>query len=178
MKALRFTSPLVILFFLLTWLSCPAAYWKSSQWGCEVNLPDGSYVSPWATMVPTPDSDALAGARSNDYSEIVYLGLVHLDDKPHFQLTQKTVGQLQNPFFGGNNGFLHDVQPVTRGKLSGFRLTGTHHYNGINYEAVVEMYQANGLVYQIAGLSSKAMDPLKDPNIRSFMDSFRITPIR
>ena len=178
MKALRLTSPLGFLLLLLTWQSCPAALWKSSQWGCEVNLPDGTYVSPWATMVPMPDSDALVGARKNDYSEIVYLGLVHLDDKPHFQLTLKTVQDLKNPFFGSQNGFLHDVRPVTRGKLSGFRLTGTHHYNGINYEAVVEMYQANGLIYQIAGLSSKSIDPLKEAEIRAFMDSFRITLIR
>jgi len=132
----------------------------------------------WAAMVPMPDSDALTGARRNDFSEFVYLGLVHLDDKPHFQLTQKTVEQLKGPFFGGHNGFLHDIRPVTRGKLSGFRLTGTSIYNGTNYEAVVEMYQANGLIYQIAGLSSKSIDPLKEAEIRAFMDSFRITLIR
>jgi hypothetical protein len=53
-------------------------------------------------------------------------------------------------------------------------LTGTHRYNSTNFSIVVDMFESNGKVYELAGLSKEQMNPLKDPDIRSFMDSFRL----
>ena len=58
--------------------------------------------------------------------------------------------------------------------MTGFRLTGTHRYNSTNFSIVVDMFESNGKVYELAGLSKEQMNPLKDPDIRSFMDSFRL----
>jgi hypothetical protein len=58
--------------------------------------------------------------------------------------------------------------------VTGFRLTGTHRYNSNNYSIVVDMYESNGNVYEVAGLSKDETNPLKDPDIKSFMDSFRL----
>jgi hypothetical protein len=36
------------------------------------------------------------------------------------------------------------------------------------------MFESNGKVYEVAGLSKLETNPLKDPDIKTFMDSFRL----
>jgi hypothetical protein len=150
-----------------------AFLWKSSDFNCLVNLPDGTpYTDPWLVMSPA-DPVGLTGARRKDFSAYVYLGMVTEDD-PHFALNEKSIDGLQQRFFGPGLGFRHTIEPINRNGMAGFRLTGRHRYNAANYSIVVDMFEANGKVYEVAGLSKDETNPLKDPDIKSFMDSFRL----
>jgi hypothetical protein len=149
-----------------------ALLWKSRDFNCAVNLPEGpAQINPWLVMSPA-DPTGLTGAHRKDFSAYVYLGMVTEDD-PHFKLNEKSIEELQKRFFGTGLGFRHTIEPISRGGVTGFRLTGTHRYNSTNYSIVVDMFESNGKVYEVAGLSKDESNPLKDPDIRSFMDSFR-----
>jgi hypothetical protein len=149
-----------------------ALLWKSSDFNCSVNLPDGTpQINPWLVMSPA-DPTGLAGAHRKDFSAYVYLGMVTEDD-PHFAFNEKSIDELQKRFFGAGLGFRHSIEPISRHGVAGFRLTGTHRFNATNYSIVVDMFESNGKVYEVAGLSKDETNPLKDPDIRSFMDSFR-----
>jgi hypothetical protein len=149
-----------------------AFLWKSSDFNCSVNLPDGTpQVEPWLVMTPA-DPTGLTGARRKDFSAYVYLGMVTEDD-PHFKLDEKSIDELQKRFFGPGLGFRHTIEAFNHHGVAGFRLTGTHRFNATNYSIVVDMFESNGKVYELAGLSKLETNPLKDPDIRSFMDSFR-----
>jgi hypothetical protein len=171
-----FPDPRVIAIISLLLASIPEAnaiLWKSSDFNCMVNLPDGNpYTDPWLVMTPA-DPTGLTGARRKDFSAYVYLGMVTEDD-PHFTLNEKSIDELQKRFFGAALGFRHTIEPINRHGMAGFRLTGTHRYNGTNYSVVVDMFEANGNVYEVAGLSKDEMNPLKDQEIKSYMDSFRL----
>jgi hypothetical protein len=155
-----------------------AALWKSTDFGCSVNLPDGdSRTNPWAVLSPndiTASQTGLIGARNIDRTVIVYLGIVRLDDRPHFQLNEKSVEQLENSLFGTALGFKHAAQPISRNGMNGIRLTGTHRYLGNTYNLVMDLFQANGMIYELAGLTERELDPLKDSDVRWFMQSFRL----
>jgi hypothetical protein len=146
--------------------------WKSSDFNCSVNLPDGTpQVEPWLVMTPA-DPTGLTGAHRKDFSAYVYLGMVEEDD-PHFKLNEKSIDELQRRFFGPGLGFRHTIEAISNHGVAGFRLTGTHRFNSTNYSIVVDMFQSNGKVYEVAGLSKDEANPLKDPDIRYFMDSFQ-----
>lgn len=153
-----------------------AAIWKSSEYYCQVNLPDGSYVQQWYTMVPANESGVLTGARRQDYVAIVYLGVVDVKDKPHFVLDEKSIDELDKSFFGRGLGFLNTTQQITEHGLNGYRLFGRHRFNGRNYAMVVDMFLYHGLVYQVAGLSQSYDNALQDNDIRAFMNSFYVLP--
>ena len=153
-----------------------AAIWKSSEYYCQVNLPDGSYVQQWYAMLPANEGGVLAGARRQDYAAIVYLGVVDVKDKPNFVLNEKSIDELDKSFFGRGLGFLNKTQPVTEHGLNGYRLFGRHRFNGRNYAMVVDMFLYHGLVYQVAGLSQLNDDPLRDDDVRGFMNSFYVLP--
>jgi len=147
--------------------------WKSSDFNCSVYLPDGTpQVEPWLVMTPA-DPTGLTGAHRKDFSAYVYLGMVTEDD-PHFKLNEKSIDELQRRFFGPGIGFRHTIEPISRNGLAGFRLTGRNRYNATNYSIAVDMFEVDGKVYELAGLSKDETNPLKDPDIKSFMDSFRI----
>src|ERR1700721_4856546 len=76
-----------------------AAVFVSSEYYCQVTLPDGSYVQPWYTMVPANERGVLTGARRQDYVAMVYLGVVDMKDKPNFALAEKSWEQPQRSFF-------------------------------------------------------------------------------
>jgi len=150
-----------------------ALLWKSSDFNCSVDLPEGRpQIDPWLVMSPA-DPIGLTGARRKDFSAYVYLGLVTEDD-PHFTLNEKSIDELQKRFFGTGLGFRHTIESISRHGMTGFRLTGTHRYNSNNYSIVIDMFESNGKVYEVAGLSKDQTNPLKDPDIKSFIDSFRI----
>ena len=151
-----------------------AAFWKSSEYYCQVNLPDGTYVQPWYTMTPANESGVLTGARRRDDETIVYLGVVDEKSNPHFILNEKSIEELDKSFFGRGLGFLDSTQKITLRGLSGYRLIGRHRFNGRNYAMVVDMFFDHGLVYQVAGLSSYYNNALQDDDVRGFMASFRI----
>jgi hypothetical protein len=151
-----------------------AAFWQSSEYYCQVNLPDGSYVQPWYTMVPANEGGVLTGAHRQDFATIVYLGVVDEKSKPHFVLDEKSLDELDKSFFGRGLGFLNATQKISLGGLNGYRLTGRHRFNGRNYAMVVDMFFDHGLVYQVAGLSTSYDNPLQDEDVRGFMKSFRI----
>jgi hypothetical protein len=153
-----------------------AAIWRSSEYYCQVNLPDGSYVQQWYTMVPADESGVLTGARRQDFQAIVYLGVVDMKDKPHFVLDEKSIDELDKSFFGRGLGFLDKTQPITEHGLSGYRLFGRHRFNGRNYAIVVDMFFYHGLVYQVAGLSQSHDDPLQDTDVKAFISSFYVLP--
>ena len=147
--------------------------WKSSDLNCSVNLPDGTpQVEPWLVMTPA-DPTGLTGAHRKDFSAYVYLGMVTEDD-PHFKLDEKSIGELQRRFFGPGLGFRHTIEAINHHGMAGFRLTGTHRFNATNYSIVIDMFESNRKVYEVAGLSKDEINPMKDPDIRSFMDSFQI----
>jgi hypothetical protein len=153
-----------------------AAIWRSSEYYCQVNLPDGSYVLPWYAMVPANEGGVLAGARRQDFAALVYLGVVDMKDKPHFVLDEKSLDELDKSFFGRGLGFLDKTQQITEHGLNGYRLFGRHRFNGRNYAMVVDMFFYHGLVYQVAGLSQSYDNALQDNDIRAFMGSFYVLP--
>src|ERR1700752_511093 len=145
-----------------------AAIWRSSEYYCQVNLPDASYVQQWYTMVPANEGGVLTGARRQDFAAIVYLGGVDVKDKPRFALDEKSLEELEKSFFGGGLGFLNKTDPITEHGLSRYRLFGRHRFNGRNYAMVVDMFFYHGLVYQVAGLSQSHDDALQDTDVRAF----------
>jgi hypothetical protein len=150
-----------------------AILWKSSEYNCAVNLPDGSpQINPWLPMSPA-DPTGLTGARRKDSGAFVYLGMITEED-PKFKLNEKSIDELQKRFFGAGLGFRHSLEPINHNGLTGYRLFGTHRYNSTNYSIVVDMFESDGKVYELAGLSKQESNPLQDPEIRGFMDSFRI----
>jgi hypothetical protein len=153
-----------------------AAIWRSSEYYCQVNLPDGSYVHPWYTLLPANEGGVLTGARRQDFAAIVYLGVVDVKDKPRFELNEKSIEELDKSFFGPGLGFLNKTQQITEHGLSGYRLFGRHRFNGRNYAMVVDMFSYHGLVYQVAGLTQAYDNALQDDDVRAFMNSFYVLP--
>ena len=151
-----------------------AAIWKSNDYYCQINLPDGTYVQPWYTMAPANESGVLTGARRHDEETIVYLGVVDEKSNPHFVLDEKSIEELDKSFFGRGLGFLDATQKISLRGLNGYRLIGRHRFNGRNYAMVVDMFFDHGLVYQVAGLSAYYNNALQDDDVRGFMQSFRI----
>jgi hypothetical protein len=153
-----------------------AAIWRSSEYYCQVNLPDGTYIQQWFTMSPADETGVLTGARRQDFAALVYLGVVDMKDKPHFVLDEKSIDDLDKSFFGRGLGFLNKTQPINEHGLSGYRLFGRHRFNGRNYAMVVDMFFYHGLVYQVAGLSQNYDDALQDTDVKAFMSSFYVLP--
>ena len=151
-----------------------AAFWKSSEYYCQVYLPDGSYVLPWYPLVPANEGGVLAGARRQDFQAMVYLGVVDEKNQPHFSLDEKSLEQLEKPFFGPGLGFVHTTQKVTLRGIDGYRLTGRHRFNGRSYAMVVDMYYAHEMVYEVAGLTTAYDNALQDNDVLAFMRSFYI----
>jgi hypothetical protein len=57
--------------------------------------------------------------------------------------------------------------------MPGYRLTGDAVYLGAHYGLVVDMFEANNRIYQIAGMK-QGDTPLKDPDIKGSMTSFQL----
>ena len=153
-----------------------AAIWRSTEYYCQVNLPDGTYILPWYAMVPGDEGGVLTGARRQDFGALVYLGIVDMKDKPHFVLNEKSLDDLDKSFFGRGLGFLNTTTQITEHGLNGYRLFGRHRFNGRNYAMVVDMFFYHGLVYEVAGLSQAYDNALQDADIRAFMNSFYVLP--
>jgi hypothetical protein len=157
-------------------VTASAALWQSEDFDCQINLPDSnSSNSPtnWTTMGSTDDG-TLVGARKIDKSAYVFLGYVDLSKRRNFHLNDKSIDELQKRFFGSGQGFLRGLERVSLHGLPGYRLTGDGVYNGRHFGLVVEMYEANSRIYEIAGMKEGDNHPLKDPDIKGSMTSFRL----
>ena len=156
--------------------SSSAAYWESEDFDCSINLPDSrSYVSPtnWTTLGSTEEG-TLVGAGRIDRSAFVFLGYVDLSKRKNFHLNAKSIEELEKRFFGSGQGFRRDLKPISLHGMPGYRLTGDSVYRGAHYGLVVDMFEANYRIYQIAGMKEGDMHPLKDPDIKSSMASFKL----
>src|SRR6476660_1441921 len=143
-----------------------AALWKSDDFDCQINLPDSdSANSPthWTTVGSTEDG-TLVGAGKIDNSAFVFLGYVDLSKRRDFHLNAKAIDELQKRFFGTGQGFIRGVERITLRGLPGYRLTGDGVYKGRHYGLAVEMYEANGRIYEIAGMKEGDSHPLRDPD--------------
>jgi hypothetical protein len=158
--------------------SASAAYWESQDFGCSIDLPDGqSSNSPtnWTTVGSTEDG-TLVGAERIDRSAFVFLGYVDLSKRKNFHLNEKSIEELEARFFGSGQGFRRGLERISLHGLPGYRLTGDSVYHGSHYGLVVDMIEANNRIYEIAGMKENDAHPLKDPEIKGAMSSFKLLP--
>ena len=156
--------------------SASAALWQSEDFDCSIDLPDGqsnTKQTNWTTLGSTEEG-TLVGAGREDRSAFVFVGYVDLAKKKNFHLNPKTIEELETRYFGSGQGFRRDLKPISLHGIPGYRLTGDSVYQGAHYGLVVDMFEANGRIYQIAGMKEGDPHPLKDPEIRSAMASFQL----
>ncbi len=156
--------------------SASAAYWESEDFDCSINLPDGrSTNSPanWTTLGSTEDG-TLVGARRIDRSAFIFVGYVDLSKRKNYHLNEKSIEELEKRYFGSGQGFRRGLERISLHGMPGYRLTGDSIYRGAHYGLVVDMYEANNRIYQIAGMKEDDLHPLKDPDIKGSMTSFKL----
>jgi hypothetical protein len=156
--------------------SASAAYWQSEDFDCSINLPDGNSninLNNWTTLGST-DEGTLVGAQRYNRSAFVFLGYVDVSKRKNFRLNEKSIEELQTRFFGPGQGFRRGLERISLHGMPGYRLTGDSVYQGGHYGIVVDMFEANGRIYQVAGMKQDDQHPLKDPDIRSAMNSFKL----
>jgi hypothetical protein len=172
--SIRLFSGLLATLFLLG-NSSFGALWKNSEYQCQVNLPDGEpRISKWITL-GSVEEGTLVGSRKEDGSIYLFCGYVDLAKEPKVRhLNAKSIETLQTRFFGPGQGFRHSLQRITLNGMPGFRLTGDQVYLGAHYGLVVDMYEANGRIYQVAGMKENDQQPWKNTDIKEFLASFRL----
>ena len=161
---------------LLFTISASAALWESEDYDCSINLPDSnSSNSPtnWTTIGSTEEG-TLVGAGRIDRSAFIFLGYVDLSKRKKFHLNEKSIEELEKRYFGEGQGFRRGLERITLHGMPGYRLTGDSVYHGAHYGLVVNMFEANNRIYQIAGMKEDDLQPLKDPDIRGSMASFKL----
>ena len=47
-------------------------------------------------------------------------------------------------------------------------------YHGAHYGLVVDMFEANNRIYEVAGMKQSDLHPLRDADIKGSMSSFRL----
>ena len=156
--------------------SASAAYWESQDFDCSIELPDSSYTQApnnWTTIGSTEEG-TLVGASRVDRSAFVFLGYVDLSKRKNFHLNEKSIEEFEPRFFGSGQGFRRGLERISLHGMPGYRLTGDSVYHGSHYGLVVDMFEANDRIYQIAGMKQDDAHPLKDPDIKSSMASFKL----
>jgi hypothetical protein len=171
-------NPLHAAFLALVVYAFPAsaAYWESEDFDCSIELPDSQSANSqtnWTTLGSTEDG-TLVGARRVDRSAFVFLGYVDLSKRKNFHLNEKTIEELEQRYFGSGQGFRRGLERISVHGLPGYRLTGDSVYHGAHYGLVVDMVEANNRIYQIAGMKQDDAHPLKDPDIKGAMMSFKL----
>jgi hypothetical protein len=169
MKSIITTS---ISLFLFATTAFPAL-WTSREYRCEVNLPDGApHIMRWEPS-GSVEEGTLVGAIRQDRRAYVFLGYVDLSKEVKLHLNEKSIEQLEKRYFGEGKGFRHSIERISLHGIPGFRLTGRQNYQGDNFGLVVDMYEINGFIYQLAAMKEDELHPLQDPDIKAYMDSFR-----
>jgi hypothetical protein len=172
MKSLN--AAFLVLVFLAA--SASAAYWQSEDFDCSIELPDSGSANSqtnWTTEGSTEEG-TLVGARRIDRSAFVFLGYVDLSKRKNFHLNEKSIEELEKRFFGSGQGFRRGLERISLHGMPGYRLTGDSVYHGAHYGLVVDMFEANNRIYQVAGMKQSDLHPLKDADIRGSMSSFRL----
>jgi hypothetical protein len=157
-------------------VSASGAYWKSEDFDCSINLPDGQSSNSqtnWTTIGSTEEG-TLVGASRIDRSAFIFLGYVDLSKRKNFHLNEKSIEELEKRFFGSGQGFRRSLERISLRGMPGYRLTGDAVYLGGHYGLVVDMFEANNRIYQIAGMKEGDAHPLKDPDIKGSMTSFQL----
>jgi hypothetical protein len=169
-----FTGALLALFLFVGTVS--ALTWKSSDYNCQVDLPEGEPITGGGRWTPVGSTEegTLVGATRVDGSAFVFLGYVNIAKRPKFHLNEKTIEELEKRFFGPGLGFRRSMERVSLRGMWGYRLTGDSIYHGSRFGLVVDMYEAGGLIYQIAGMKEYDLHPLKDFEIKGYMGSFKL----
>ena len=163
---------------LLFTISASAALWESEDYDCSINLPDSnSSNSPtnWTTIGSTEEG-TLVGASRVDRSAFIFLGYVDLSKRKNFHLNEKSIEELEQRFFGSGQGFRRGLERISLHGMPGYRLTGDSVYHGGHYGLVVDLFEANSRIYEIAGMKENDAHPLKDPDIKGSMTSFKLLP--
>ncbi len=171
-------NPLKISFLALFLIvaSASAAYWESQDFDCSINLPDSNSANSatnWTTLGSTDDG-TLVGAKRIDQSAFVFLGYVDLTKRKGFHLNEKSIEELEKRFFGSGQGFRRGLERISLHGMPGYRLTGDSVYHGAHYGLVVDMFEANSRIYQVAGMKQDDLHPLKDADIKGAMTSFKL----
>jgi len=172
MKSLN--AAFLVLAFLTA--SAFAAYWQSEDFDCSIELPDSGSANSqtnWTTEGSTEEG-TLVGARRIDRSAFIFLGYVDLSKRKNFHLNEKTIEELEKRFFGTGQGFRRGLERISLHGMPGYRLTGDSVYHGAHYGLVVDMFEANNRIYQIAGMKQSDLHPLRDADIKGSMSSFRL----
>jgi len=172
----RLTFIIVLMAFFIFVGKTSALTWKSSDYNCQVELPDGDPVSGGARWTPVGSTEegTLVGAMRVDGSAYVFLGYVDIAKRPKYHLNDKTIEELEKRFFGPGMGFRRSIERVSLRGMPGYRLTGDSIHHGSRFGLVVDMYEAGGKIYQIAGMKEYDTQPLKDWDIKGYMNSFRL----
>ncbi|MBV8375965.1 MAG: hypothetical protein JO279_03090 [Verrucomicrobia bacterium] len=161
---------------LLFAVSASAAYWESEDFDCSIQLPDSNSSNSetnWSTIGSTEEGTLVGAARINR-SAFIFLGYVDLSKRKNFHLNEKSIEELEKRYFGEGQGFRRGLERISLHGMQGYRLTGDSVYHGAHYGLVVEMFEANNRIYQIAGMKEDDLHPLKDPDIRGSMSSFKL----
>jgi hypothetical protein len=160
--------------FSLSALS-PAAYWSSGDYHCEINLPDGApRTDRFWVAVGSTEEGTIVGSRRIDGRGYIFLGYVDLRKNPKLHLNEKTIPDLEKRFIPAAEGFHHTVQRIVMNQIPGYRITGTRLLYGNHFTMVMDMYEANKLIYQVVGMLQGTDDPMRDGDIRSCMNSFKL----
>jgi hypothetical protein len=151
-----------------------AGFWKSSDFNCQVNLPEGEPITGGGRWTPVGSTQegTLVGAMREGGSAYVFLGYVDIAKRPKFHLNEKTIEELEKRFFGPGLGFRRTIEHVSLRGMWGYRLTGDSVYHGTHFGLVVDMYEAGGLIYELAGMKEGDQHPLRDPEIKGYLESF------
>src|SRR5262245_15184731 len=116
----RFGTTLLTLFMSAGIAS--AVTWKSSDYNCQVSLPESPPMTSskgWSPIGSTEEG-TLVGARRIDGSAFVFLGYVDIRKRPKFHLNEKTIEELEKRFFGPGLGFRRSIERVFLGGTSGY----------------------------------------------------------
>lgn len=164
------------LILVLLAASASAAYWQSEDFDCSIELPDSGSANSqanWTTEGSTEEG-TLVGARRIDRSAFVFLGYVDLSKRKNFHLNEKSIEELEKRFFGSGQGFRRGLERISLHGMPGYRLTGDSVYHGAHYGLVVDMFEANNRIYEVAGMKQSDLHPLRDTDIKGSMSSFRL----
>jgi hypothetical protein len=160
--------------FSLNTLS-PAAYWSSGDYHCEINLPDGApRTDKYWVAAGSTEEGTLVGSRRADLQGYIFFGYIDLRKEPKLHLNEKTIPELEKRFIPVSEGFHHTLQRIVTNRVPGYRITGSRILYGQHFTMVMDMYEANNLIYQVVGMKQGTVDPMKDGDIRSCMESFRL----
>ena len=177
-KFFQSMNPLNAAFLALVFFaaSASAAYWQSEDFDCSIDLPDGQSTNSqtnWTTLVRPKKElwwapDATIGPLSSfSVTSICPNEKTFISTKnrsKNWKLASSVRGKV----------FAEALERISLHGMPGYRLTGDSVYHGAHYGLVVDMFEANSRIYEIAGMKEDDAQPLKDPDIKERHVEFQI----